>query len=176
VLFSDFFFHWPLDPVRFHSNGYKFIYVSSRAIGQASMTKGYLNWINQQGVCLPPGPLLLSPTSLMIAFRRYFVWWSWKLPLQLRPCWCRKSRVVSDFIWKFVNKVCVLYYVFPPPTVLNGNCLKQTKEISGWTRNEHLKLSSVLRLSLLISLFCSPFVFTSWGWVASLLWFAKLGH
>nr|CAB3263482.1 phosphatidate phosphatase LPIN1 [Phallusia mammillata] len=52
------------------SNGYKFIYVSSRAIGQASMTKGYLNWINQQGVSLPPGPLLLSPTSLMMAFRR----------------------------------------------------------------------------------------------------------
>ncbi|XP_076807035.1 phosphatidate phosphatase LPIN1-like isoform X2 [Clavelina lepadiformis] len=52
------------------NNGYKFIYLSSRAIGQASMTKGYLNWINQQGVSLPPGPLLLSPTSLMIAFRR----------------------------------------------------------------------------------------------------------
>uniref|UniRef100_H2YZF8 LNS2/PITP domain-containing protein n=1 Tax=Ciona savignyi TaxID=51511 RepID=H2YZF8_CIOSA len=51
-------------------NGYKFIYVSSRAIGQASMTKDYLNWINQQGVSLPPGPLLLSPTSLVSAFKR----------------------------------------------------------------------------------------------------------
>uniref|UniRef100_F7AX37 phosphatidate phosphatase n=1 Tax=Ciona intestinalis TaxID=7719 RepID=F7AX37_CIOIN len=51
-------------------NGYKFIYLSSRAIGQASMTKDYLNWINQQGASLPPGPLLLSPTSLMIAFKR----------------------------------------------------------------------------------------------------------
>jgi len=53
-----------------NKNGYKFIYLSARAIGQASMTKGYLNWINQRGVTLPPGPLLLSPTSLMIAFRR----------------------------------------------------------------------------------------------------------
>ena len=51
-------------------NGYKFMYLSARAIGQASMTKNYLNWIDQQGVCLPPGPLFLSPTSLMIAFRR----------------------------------------------------------------------------------------------------------
>ncbi|XP_077969634.1 phosphatidate phosphatase LPIN1-like isoform X1 [Styela clava] len=50
-------------------NGYKFIYLSARAIGQAGMTKGYLNWINQQGVCLPEGPLFLSPTSLMRAFR-----------------------------------------------------------------------------------------------------------
>lgn len=49
-------------------NGYKFIYLSARAIGQAGMTKGYLNWINQQGVSLPPGPMFLTPTSLMRAF------------------------------------------------------------------------------------------------------------
>lgn len=51
-------------------NGYKFIYLSARAIGQASMTKDYLTWINQHGITLPPGPLLLSPTSLIMAFRR----------------------------------------------------------------------------------------------------------
>jgi len=52
------------------SNGYKFIYLSARAIGQASMTKDYLNWVNQHGVTLPPGPLLLSPSSLLTAFKR----------------------------------------------------------------------------------------------------------
>jgi len=51
-------------------NNYKFIYLSARAIGQASMTKDYLNWVNQHGVTLPPGPLLLSPSSLLTAFRR----------------------------------------------------------------------------------------------------------
>jgi len=52
------------------SNGYKFIYLSARAIGQASMTKDYLNWVNQHGVTLPSGPLLLSPSSLLTAFKR----------------------------------------------------------------------------------------------------------
>jgi len=51
-------------------NGYKFIYVSSRAIGQASMTKEYLKWVDQHGVGLPPGPLLVSPSSLMMALHR----------------------------------------------------------------------------------------------------------
>jgi len=51
-------------------NNYKFIYLSARAIGQASMTKDYLNWVNQHGVTLPSGPLLLSPSSLLTAFKR----------------------------------------------------------------------------------------------------------
>lgn len=54
-----------------HDNGYKFIYLSARAIGQATTTRGYLRSIKQGDVCLPDGPLLLSPTSLIYAFHRY---------------------------------------------------------------------------------------------------------
>ena len=31
---------------KIHDNGYKFLYLSSRAIGQASMTKSYLEWVS----------------------------------------------------------------------------------------------------------------------------------
>ena len=51
-------------------NGYKFLYLSSRAIGQARHTKGYLKSVIQDKVSLPDGPLLLNPSSLIRAFHR----------------------------------------------------------------------------------------------------------
>lgn len=51
-------------------NGYKFLYLSARAIGQAKGTRDYLQSICQDGVTLPEGPLLLSPTSLFSALHR----------------------------------------------------------------------------------------------------------
>lgn len=44
------------------SNGYKIVYLSSRAIGYAEATKDYLKRIVQENVNkMPDGPLLLSP-------------------------------------------------------------------------------------------------------------------
>lgn len=51
-------------------NGYKFLYLSARAIGQSKLTRDYLKSVKQDKVCLPDGPLLLSPTSLISAFHR----------------------------------------------------------------------------------------------------------
>ncbi|TRY92336.1 hypothetical protein DNTS_013305 [Danionella cerebrum] len=51
-------------------NGYKFLYCSARAIGMADMTRGYLQWVNDGGIILPRGPLMLSPSSLFSAFHR----------------------------------------------------------------------------------------------------------
>ncbi|XP_026142700.1 phosphatidate phosphatase LPIN2-like isoform X2 [Carassius auratus] len=51
-------------------NGYKFLYCSARAIGMADMTRGYLQWVNDRGIILPCGPLMLSPSSLFSAFHR----------------------------------------------------------------------------------------------------------
>lgn len=51
-------------------NGYKFLYLSARAIGQSKLTKDLLRNINQGDMTLPEGPLLLSPTSLISAFHR----------------------------------------------------------------------------------------------------------
>ncbi|KAM6948650.1 phosphatidate phosphatase LPIN2 [Aplochiton taeniatus] len=51
-------------------NGYKFMYCSARAIGMADMTRGYLQWVNDGGIILPRGPLMLSPSSLFSAFHR----------------------------------------------------------------------------------------------------------
>uniref|UniRef100_A0A8C0J5K8 phosphatidate phosphatase n=1 Tax=Chelonoidis abingdonii TaxID=106734 RepID=A0A8C0J5K8_CHEAB len=55
---------------KIHMNGYKFLYCSSRAIGMAHITKGYLKWVKDQGCALPRGPILLAPSSLFSAFHR----------------------------------------------------------------------------------------------------------
>ncbi|XP_058792471.1 phosphatidate phosphatase LPIN2 isoform X2 [Phymastichus coffea] len=51
-------------------NGYKLLYLSARAIGQARVTREYLKSIRQGDLSLPDGPLLLNPTSLISAFHR----------------------------------------------------------------------------------------------------------
>lgn len=51
-------------------NRYKFIYLSARAIGQSGITRSLLNNINQGGLTLPNGPLLVTPTSLIAAFQK----------------------------------------------------------------------------------------------------------
>ena len=52
------------------NNGYKLLYLSARAIGQARVTREYLKSIKQGNLSLPDGPLLLNPTSLISAFHR----------------------------------------------------------------------------------------------------------
>ncbi|CAF0997166.1 unnamed protein product, partial [Didymodactylos carnosus] len=51
-------------------NGYQFVYLSARAIGQSRITRDFLRNIKQCGCSLPPGPLLISPDSLMTALYR----------------------------------------------------------------------------------------------------------
>ncbi|XP_065325380.1 phosphatidate phosphatase LPIN1-like isoform X3 [Gordionus sp. m RMFG-2023] len=55
---------------RISKNGYKFVYLSSRAIGQAPGTRGYLNSFKQNNMPLPQGPILLNPNSLLSAFHK----------------------------------------------------------------------------------------------------------
>ncbi|KAM8945638.1 phosphatidate phosphatase LPIN3-like [Pelodytes ibericus] len=53
-----------------HRNGYSFVYCSARSVGLAELTKNFLEGINVGGFSLPPGPLLLSPSSLFTALHR----------------------------------------------------------------------------------------------------------
>lgn len=55
---------------KIHQNGYKFLYCSARAIGMAAITKDYLHWVNDKGIVLPQGPVLLAPSSLFSALHR----------------------------------------------------------------------------------------------------------
>ncbi|CAB4005641.1 Hypothetical predicted protein [Paramuricea clavata] len=51
-------------------NGYKFMYLSARPIGQAELTRQHLRNVVQENLGLPDGPLFLSPSSLIKAFHR----------------------------------------------------------------------------------------------------------
>lgn len=51
-------------------NGYRIMYLTSRAIGQADSTRYYLKSINQNNYQLPQGPVVMSPDRLMASFHR----------------------------------------------------------------------------------------------------------
>ncbi|GAA5997262.1 phosphatidate phosphatase PAH1 [Rhodotorula paludigena] len=51
-------------------NGYKLMYLTSRAIGQADTTREYLKGIKQNGFQLPDGPVIMSPDRLMTSLHR----------------------------------------------------------------------------------------------------------
>jgi len=51
-------------------NGYKILYLTARAIGQAGLTKGFLTNLNQEDFRLPDGPVFMSPDRLLHALNR----------------------------------------------------------------------------------------------------------
>ncbi|OBZ70053.1 Nuclear elongation and deformation protein 1 [Grifola frondosa] len=51
-------------------NGYKILYLTSRAIGQADSTRDYLKGIKQNDYQLPEGPVIMSPDRLMASLHR----------------------------------------------------------------------------------------------------------
>lgn len=53
-----------------HKNGYQFLYLTSRAIGQADSTREYLKKVEQNRYQLPEGPVIMSPDRLLRAFHR----------------------------------------------------------------------------------------------------------
>jgi phosphatidate phosphatase LPIN len=50
------------------ARGYRILYLSSRAIGQADTTKSYLSNLEQENRLLPLGPVLMSPERIMKSF------------------------------------------------------------------------------------------------------------
>jgi phosphatidate phosphatase LPIN len=52
-------------------NGYKIMYLTSRAIGQADATRDYLKGIKQNNYQLPEGPVIMSPDRLMASLHRW---------------------------------------------------------------------------------------------------------
>jgi len=52
------------------ANGYQFMYLTSRAIGQAASTRGYLKGVEQDRYQLPDGPVIMSPDRLFTALHR----------------------------------------------------------------------------------------------------------
>ncbi|KIW08721.1 uncharacterized protein PV09_00664 [Verruconis gallopava] len=52
------------------NNGYNLLYLTSRSVGQADMTRNYLNGVVQEGYRLPRGAVIMSPDRTYAALRR----------------------------------------------------------------------------------------------------------
>lgn len=52
------------------NNGYQMLYLTSRAIGQASITRSYILSLQQGNSRMPMGPVIMAPDSLVRAFKR----------------------------------------------------------------------------------------------------------
>ena len=55
---------------RISKNGYRLLYLTARAIGQATSTRDYLKNVEQDKCQLPDGPVIMSPDRLLAALRR----------------------------------------------------------------------------------------------------------
>ena len=53
------------------NNGYQLLYLTSRSVGQADTTRGYLKSIVQDKYTIPEGPVIMSPDRTFTALRRY---------------------------------------------------------------------------------------------------------
>ncbi|WIA29421.1 hypothetical protein OEZ86_011924 [Tetradesmus obliquus] len=51
-------------------NGYQIMFLSSRAIAQANITREYLHSLVQEGFKMPPGPVIISPHGLLPSLYR----------------------------------------------------------------------------------------------------------
>jgi phosphatidate phosphatase LPIN len=52
------------------NNGYNIMYLTSRSVGQADLTRAYLNGVIQESYRLPRGPTIMSPDRTVAALRR----------------------------------------------------------------------------------------------------------
>jgi phosphatidate phosphatase LPIN len=96
------------------NNGYHIVYLSARAIGQASITKDYLASIKQGEVNLPDGPMFLNPTSLVNAFHREVIE---KKPEEFKIACLRDIQKLfpterNPFYAGYGNRVNVSYWIY----------------------------------------------------------------
>ncbi|WAR16648.1 LPIN3-like protein [Mya arenaria] len=111
---------------RIAGNGYKFLYLSARAIGQSKLTKDLLQNIKQGEMTLPPGPLLLSPTEVIERKPEEF-----KIsclsdigslfPANTRPFYAGYTKLTD-----------VADHFFPPIHKLPGNRASEYNEVNYW--------------------------------------------
>lgn len=52
------------------NQGYYILYLTARAIGQSGQVRNYIKNLNQEGVGLPEGPVMMSPDRIMHSFKR----------------------------------------------------------------------------------------------------------
>ncbi|TPX46585.1 phosphatidate phosphatase [Synchytrium endobioticum] len=90
------------------SNGYQILYLTSRAIGQASYTRDYLRTVNQGSYQLPAGPVIMSPDRLFTAFHREVIM---RKPEEFKIACLRDikrlfgNEIVSPFYAGFGNRI-----------------------------------------------------------------------
>ena len=73
-------------------NGYELLYLTSRAIGQANITRGYISSLRQGESSLPLGPVIMSPDRLLHSFKREVID---RRPQGDTPCDTRHAQAVT---------------------------------------------------------------------------------
>lgn len=58
---------------KIEQNGYKFLYLTARPISYSSFTRDYLRKIQQGNETMPEGPVLLNPSSMIMAIHRRYI-------------------------------------------------------------------------------------------------------
>ena len=55
---------------KIRNNGYRFLYLTSRSISHAPLTREWLKGVNQESLALPTGPILCSPQNFLTSINR----------------------------------------------------------------------------------------------------------
>jgi len=110
------------------NNGYRLLYLSARAIGQARTTRDYLKSIKQGDLSLPEGPLLLNPTSLISALHREVIE---KKPEEFKISCLRDIQALfptdcKPFYAGYGNKINVIANFLCPSCETNHFCSNRT--------------------------------------------------
>lgn len=89
------------------SNGYKFLYLTSRSIVQAGQTRGYIASLKQGGSALPEGPVIMAPDRLFEVITREVIT---KRPEEFKIAALRDIRAlfptsINPYVGGFGNKV-----------------------------------------------------------------------
>ncbi|KAK8814340.1 hypothetical protein WA158_008202 [Blastocystis sp. Blastoise] len=126
---------------KIHDNGYAFLYLTARAVGQMKYTRDYIETIKQNGYTMPDGPIISSPDRVMASLMREVVLRQpekFKVPAlaNIRTIFPSNinpfvagfgNRPTDLFSYVQVDVPCTMVYITDKSGILT--CKKGTKEI-----------------------------------------------
>lgn len=99
---------------KIEQNGYKFVYLTARPISYSSSTREYLRKIQQGSARMPEGPVLLNPSSMIMAINSRYIKREPELSKTKSLNEIKAMFPENPFCSGYGNRinVCILFYVF----------------------------------------------------------------